>query len=264
MKKNNAQTAYTAERQDKYFDIEDSSWWFQYRIDVFTFLGGKYFDKYKEISDIGGSNGYNAAKFQDEGYRVRLIEPTEKGCENAKKRGVANVTNSTLQDYEGDIEQFLLLDVAEHISDDRLFLNEINSKLVNNGRGIISVPADMRLWSSEDDVDGHYRRYNEIGLKNLLEGQGFNILYINYMYHFLWFPIFVMRHLEEKLHIRKKVFDRTQKEEDKVTARQFIMPHGIIGLILNMCMIIEKRKIQKNKKIRKGSSIVCVVEKAND
>ena len=57
------------------------------------------------------------------------------------------------------LEQAMLLDVLEHIENDKEFLILIKKKLKINGRLLITVPAFEKLWSSEDDAAGHFRRY---------------------------------------------------------------------------------------------------------
>lgn len=255
------ETAYSSKRQDKYFVLEDRSWWFKHRIKIFLMIGKHFFDKNKLICDIGGSNGYNTKKFQDRGYDVKLIEPTKQACENAYKRGVKNICNKSFQDYRESIHQFLLLDVIEHIKDDRGFLRDIYDRVEDEGIGIISVPAYNALWSSEDVVDGHFCRYKKKTLKKILIDSGFQILYINYCFSFLWLPIYLFRHLKEKLPFIKKVYERTEYEEAKVTNEQFLEPRGIIGFLLKISMFLELKKIRAGQRIPFGSSLFCVVKK---
>lgn len=254
-------TAYSGKRQDKYFVLEDKSWWFKYRIKIFLMMANHYFEKDKLTCDIGGSNGYNTKKFQDSGYNVELVEPTKRACENAYKRGVKNICNRSFQDYSESIYQFLLLDVIEHIKDDKDFLDNIFDKMEEGGIGIISVPAYSVLWSSEDVVDGHFRRYRRGKLERLLISSGFQILYINYCFSFLWLPIYLLRHVNEKLPFVKKVNERSEDEEVKVTNEQFLEPGGLIGVILNFLMSLEIRDIRAGKRIPFGSSLFCVVKK---
>lgn len=257
-------TAYSANRQDMFFELEDNSWWFKHRINIFKFLADIYFDVSKEVYDIGGSNGYNAKQLQDNGYNVVLIEPTPKACENATKRGVNNVLCEAFQEYEGEISQFICLDVVEHIEDDEAFIRDIASHISSGmGRGLFSVPAFKCLWSSEDDVDGHFRRYSLKEFRKLIEKNGFTVKYINYCYAFLFLPIFLRRHCLEKIPFIHRVSERTVWENDMVNQRQFINPGGVVGWVLDLCMKSELRRIVNGKRISMGSSIICVAEKSN-
>lgn len=255
------ETAYTAERQQMYFDLEDASWWFQHRADIFLYLAKKYLRKTVQIFDIGGSNGFNSKKLQDAGYDVILVEPTQKACENARLRGVRQVVNLPFQEITEDILQFVCTDVIEHIKDDRAFVSALYQKMPYGGKGLISVPASMKLWSSEDEVDGHYRRYSVSSLSELLEGAGFRIVYINHCFQFLWLPIYIRRHLMEKLSLVHKVQERAEEEEQKVTNHQFLSDRSFITTILNRFRKRDLQKIKREQRIPYGSSIVCVVEK---
>ena len=63
----------------------------------------------------------------------------------------------------------LLLDVIEHISDDRAFLEEIiNTYMADNTYMLLSVPAFNFLFNSHDEFLGHYRRYTLSALKKII------------------------------------------------------------------------------------------------
>lgn len=254
-------TAYTDERQDKYFKLEEHSWWFVHRARLFKLLMNRYFEKKRMVFDIGGSNGFYSRAMQKAGYEITLVEPTASACQNARRRGVKNIVNSTFQDLDDDIPQFLLLDVLEHISDDTSFLRCLFEKMPQGGTGIIAVPAFMELWSSEDDVDGHYRRYYRESLLKLITMVGFKPLYYTYIFSFLWIPIFVVRHLGEKLGVSKNAAERTPSEDERVANREFKKPRGLAGVVLNLCMNLEYKMVKREKSICFGSSFVVLVRK---
>jgi cyclopropane fatty-acyl-phospholipid synthase-like methyltransferase len=77
---------------------------------------------------------------------------------------------------EGERFQYLLaFEVLEHIEDDRAALFQWQGWLEPNGKLILSVPAHMKKWTAEDEVMGHYRRYEKKGLRRLLQLCGFTI-----------------------------------------------------------------------------------------
>ncbi|MFW5657562.1 MAG: class I SAM-dependent methyltransferase [Bacteroidota bacterium] len=61
-----------------------------------------------------------------------------------------------------------LLDVIEHIDDDEDFLKQLLAQpyITEDTHIVITVPAFQKLYTSHDDILGHYRRYN---IKSLLE-----------------------------------------------------------------------------------------------
>ena len=254
-------SAYSDEWQMKWYELEDKSWWYKYRKWIFLFLARRYLKKEDDLCDIGGSNGYYTIYFQKRGYRVSLLEPTKQACTNAKNRGVLRVINSSLEEYSDSISNFLLLDVLEHIEDDRSFLKMIGERANESCRGIISVPAYNILWSKSDEDDGHFRRYKKNTLIKVIEESGFRVMYINYIFGFLWLPIFVKRHLPYII-CRNGKTSRTRMSEDVETRREFVID-GILNRVVWNLLRNEYKRIVRGNKLPFGSSIICVIEKEN-
>lgn len=260
----NVDTAFTEAQQDGLFAVEDLSWWFHYRALLIIGLLNKYFDKARYTIDVGGGNGFTTSKEMKAGYKVALLEPTICACANAKKRGIEDIYCGTLDDesiVDDSLEQFTLLDVLEHIEDDKKFLQLIRKKLVLGGIGLITVPALGSLWSSEDVEAGHYRRYNLREIESLIKEAGYELLYGNYFMNFLYLPILIVRVWMERFGILKPREQRSAVEQDRITKAQFERRGGVVDSVLNLLMSIELRKIDTNKRIRYGSSLVVVIKK---
>ena len=92
----------------------------------------------------------------------------------------------------------LLLDVLEHIENDKDFLTQIlHSKFVNESTVfIITVPAFKDIYIVRDKWLGHYRRYNLKMLKNLAEGTGLFVTHINYFFTTLFFARVMQKGVE--------------------------------------------------------------------
>jgi hypothetical protein len=71
--------------------------------------------------------------------------------------------------FEG-AEFVALMDVIEHIEDDRGFLAELVDRLEPGSRLLVTVPALASLWSDWDVALGHYRRYDKRGLRRVVAG----------------------------------------------------------------------------------------------
>ncbi len=52
-----------------------------------------------------------------------------------------------------------MLDVIEHIKNDELAIAEISRILKNNGLVVVTVPHRMKYYTHQDNLIGHYRRY---------------------------------------------------------------------------------------------------------
>jgi len=90
---------------------------------------------------------------------------------------------------EGRFELLLLLDVAEHVPDDRSFLSDlVQRNLSTGGHLLISVPAYMGLFTKHDIRLRHYRRYTPASLECLVLGAGLNPIRSGGLFHSLLLP----------------------------------------------------------------------------
>jgi len=99
----------------------------------------------------------------------------------------------------------LLMDVIEHVGDDRFFLNEIiNLPIIDeNTLFLITVPSFNYLYCSHDKFLEHYRRYSNNEIKELAESEGLKIINRGYFFSILLIPRYY-RVLKEKLTKRPK------------------------------------------------------------
>ncbi len=72
----------------------------------------------------------------------------------------------------GRYDAVFLLDVLEHIPDDRAFLTAALKYLRPGGVVVVNVPASMLLFSQYDRVTGHVRRYTRRSLTALFQSCG--------------------------------------------------------------------------------------------
>lgn len=250
--------------QDGLFALEDTSWWFRYRAGVISLFAEKYLLKNTDIFDVGAGNGYTTMCMQKKGYRMVLLEPSYGACRNAKNRGIQAVVCGALDEKnvkDRCIPQILLLDVLEHIRDDAEFLKLMREKLSDDGRVLLTVPAFQVLWSSEDDAAGHYRRYTAGQLRDAVACAGFRVCYISYFFCFLFLPVLLVRVGMEKIGMIKRDEERTEKEREQLQRKQFRERKGVVQLGLGILEAMEVRRLKKGKKVRFGSSIICVLEK---
>jgi ubiquinone/menaquinone biosynthesis C-methylase UbiE len=80
------------------------------------------------------------------------------------------------------------LDVIEHNQDDLAILADSYRLLKPGGHMIITVPALMWLWSHNDDINAHVRRYTAAELKQKLAQTGFTVKRVTYNNFFI-FPL---------------------------------------------------------------------------
>lgn len=85
-----------------------------------------------------------------------------------------------IKDVPPGLDAIYLIDVLEHLEDDRYFLKEFFTKLKTGGRIFIYVPARMELYSDFDKKIGHFRRYTIGDLKGKVLEAGFKIEDVRY------------------------------------------------------------------------------------
>ena len=177
------------------FQVEDHSFWFQHRnaciLAVMSRLppGGVLFD-------IGGGNGFVARALVAAGLPAVVVEPGPEGARNARSRGLDPVICSTLDDAgfaEGALPAAGLFDVLEHIDDDRAVLQQLATLIAPGGRLYVTVPAYQWLWSTEDAISGHHRRYTTRGLARVIRAAGFTVEFSSYLFWPLPLPILLLR-----------------------------------------------------------------------
>ena len=257
-------TAFSEDAAAMLMRVEDSSWWFQYRVDIIGKVAEKYLDKTEVIFDIGGGNGYSSRYLQQQGWETVLLEPSLPECINAKSRGVETVVCNALNDNDfppGSVPQAVMLDVLEHIEDEQGMLKLLYTRVRSGGAIVFTVPAYRCLWSSEDDAAGHFRRYRCEELVRLLEEAGFRILYSSYLFSFLWLPILLFRAWAEQLGLLKRVDERSEEEKHKIQDRQFRHPGKAADWLLGCFEKFERSRIMAGKTLPFGSSVLIVARK---
>jgi SAM-dependent methyltransferase len=79
------------------------------------------------------------------------------------------------------LDTIVLSNVLEHIPDDGAAVRRFRQILPVGGRVVVLVPALPQLFGSIDEAVGHYRRYTMSGLREVLEGNGFEVEKLEWM-----------------------------------------------------------------------------------
>jgi hypothetical protein len=122
------------------------------------------------VLDVGSGDAWLA------GNLMKLLPP-DSTCtcwdkaytEDSQKNGLLLIKDRPAENFS----LLLMLDVLEHLENDRAFFEEtICSNLQGGGHALISVPAFSRLFSQYDIRLGHYRRYDKDRLCKLIADAG--------------------------------------------------------------------------------------------
>jgi len=170
-------------------EFEASHWWFRSRRDLFRLqveqaaseIGAPDCDL--RILDYGCGTGHNLSVLADYGSVRGADVPNPNGEEfRLDPSGFAPRIDLGLDTtpYHGGFEIVTALDVIEHIEDDVAGLRAIGRFLSPGGQVVLTVPAFGWLWSGEDDISEHKRRYTRAALAGVCEDAGFEVRYLSY------------------------------------------------------------------------------------
>ena len=122
--------------------------------------------------------------------RLTCVEIDASCAEAARQALTAVPTKKVVEHIVGDYfnaplakdnyDAALLINVLEHLRDDRAAVRKARSELRMDGRLVIFVPAFELLMSDLDRRLAHYRRYTTGSLRQLLEGAGFTVTALRY------------------------------------------------------------------------------------
>jgi len=116
------------------------------------------------IIDIGCGTGANIAAFAN-GYRCLGVDQSKEAIEWSRERfSQVDFTCGSipfdLGRFSAEKRFFLLMDVLEHVPDDAALLADLAGMMQPGEHLLLTVPADMALWSQHDVSYGHYLRYD--------------------------------------------------------------------------------------------------------
>lgn len=149
-----------------------------------------------KILDIGCGDGFVATHLFS-GIQKREITAVDTNLSDEwisqLSHAHSGITFQREMPGQGSFDTILLLDVLEHVEDDRSLLGDIVSRyLAKEGTVMITVPAFQSIFSGHDVFLGHYRRYSLDQLVLLAEACGLKVRSSGYLFASLLLPKFVL------------------------------------------------------------------------
>lgn len=248
-----ADQGFAGQDETDWAQIEDRSFWYRHRNEVVLDLLQR-FPYAGWLFEIGAGNGAVAKAIEAAGLPVVAVEPTVAWARRARTRGLRNVVCAHFEKAgfaAGTLDNVGMFDVLEHIDDDRAFLSELRRLMPAGGRLYLAVPAFQALWSHEDELSGHRRRYRERGLAGLAAQAGFRLEYASYFFSALVPPIWVARALPHKLGMAAK---RTHGSS--------VADHGVddslAARIISAVLRGERALLRRGARLPLGSSLLAI------
>ena len=178
------------------------------------------------ILEIGCGTGHNFEMLRRFG-RLDALEVDGQARALASKRLGHAVGSAPLPELTGVPDRtyhlVALLDVLEHVDEDRAALESIAAKLAPRGLILVTVPAYQWMWSAHDEAHHHKRRYSKRGLRAVAESAGLKADRIGY-FNSLLFP------LAAAVRIAGKLSGKTTSDDEMPPAPLNRLFQGIFGL----------------------------------
>lgn len=162
---------------NEWFELADPNhFWIQWRFQVLRRLVGKCLKPESKILEIGCGNGLVMWQME------KILNVVPDGCDlNVQALEAMMPVSGKVYQYDifdlnpelgGHFDIVMMLDVLEHIDDDRIFLQTAMKYLKPGGLMVVGVPAHPQLFSKYDRLVGHIRRYEREELMKLFHVTG--------------------------------------------------------------------------------------------
>jgi SAM-dependent methyltransferase len=171
---------------------EDHHWWFAGRTRALQAVIGNLFPRRPDFKllDVGCGAG-NMIHHLSRYGQVKGLEIDPRPVKKARQRGYdVDQFDATrpMPFADNTFDAVTALDVIEHNQDDLAILADSHRLLKSGGHIVITVPAFMWLWSHNDDINAHVRRYTAAELNQKLAQTGFTVKRVTYNNFFI-FPL---------------------------------------------------------------------------
>ncbi len=261
---------------DRYYDpghyvdqaaLEDEFYWHLHRRDVLL-------DRMREhcpsgigrFIELGCGTGTVATHLNEHGYHVDYADVHEDALRYARQRAERRLgtpaaprrfvrIDITTQALPGEYNGALLLDVLEHLPDDRAVLTRVRDTLVAGASDpmiLFTVPAFPFLWSPWDDLNRHRRRYTKRSVVDLATACGLRVVRTTYFFFPLFFAAAAVKGLRT-LRGRGHASSASDRITELAEARSYPpLNRGMLRLLA-----IERAWLAR-RDLPLGTSLVCV------
>jgi len=168
------------------YEIELRHWWFVARRRILRGLLSQLVPACPEtvVVDVGCGTGGNIGALSDT-YTCVGIDPSAEAIALARSRFpkvhfLCGRAPHDLGDWAARANVVLATDVLEHVPEDAAMLAELVGAASSGTYFLLTVPADMALWSPHDESHGHYRRYDLAGFAKLWQDLPVRRLLVSY------------------------------------------------------------------------------------
>ena len=183
---------------DQMAELDSRHWWFTARHRILDGIIERIVKPPEgaRILELGAGTGHNLemlSRFGD----VEASELDPGARQLASKRLGRPVVEAALPDLSmfpaNSYDLIALLDVLEHVPDDKVSLAAILGRLKPGGALLLTVPINPWMWSAHDVAHHHHRRYRKAEIRELARAAGYEIELLSPFNSLLFPPIAAVR-----------------------------------------------------------------------
>lgn len=233
-------------------EAEERHFWFRGRRRLVVSTVQRSFPNAQHLLDVGCGTG-----FVLDGLRRVMPSMKLAGCDariDALRIAQQKMRNIELfaadvgaLPYSASFDVVTMLDVLEHVDDDRGALEALFNVLKPGGGLILTVPQHPWLWSEVDEFSRHRQRYVKSDLKAKVRAAGFEVIRCTSLFA-VTLPLLVLARLRRR---RARDFD---------PAAELRVPRAI-SATLGGLVAIERLLIRAGVSLPVGSSLLVIARR---
>ncbi|MCG9584140.1 class I SAM-dependent methyltransferase [Vibrio tubiashii] len=186
---------YNSEHLKSLYKHEQKHFWFLARKEFISKQVEHLFTKNSKIIEIGSGTGSVTKSLMECGFsNVSVGDMHLSGLKYAKSYGIENCYQFDLLrcPFRNEFEVVCMFDVLEHIHDTDKALQGVSRMLKDKGSVVLTLPAHNWLWSRDDTIAGHKKRYTKKQIEKELIKNGFEVITSQYFFSAI-VPLLLLR-----------------------------------------------------------------------
>jgi SAM-dependent methyltransferase len=131
--------------------------------------------------DVGSGTGVLAAHMARAGWTGTAVDSSPLACAVARKLlsewpAVRLMEDDLSALNERSFQTAFLMDILEHVRDDEAVLRSVRDRLLPGGTVVLLAPMNSSEWAHDDEIYGHFRRYEWSEIEDKLHRAGFDLV----------------------------------------------------------------------------------------
>lgn len=169
----------------KLAQVEADHWYYAGKRDIVRhwILRTRPPDAADRLLDCGAGTGL-FARGMEAHCQVQVLDDHEDALRFLRERfrpdQILSLAGDQVPLPDQSLEYVTALDVLEHVPDDHAVVRGFHRLLKPGGLAVVTVPADMALWSDWDVVLHHFRRYHRSQLAALFPASEWEVVQLTY------------------------------------------------------------------------------------